>query len=571
MFKKPVRVKSNNLVKGSERKNVKDLFCKKFHNFPENEVNNLLNNKKEALNCIKLVTHDNETLQVYCLQKQPVFFIVKDVLIPTIFLLWKFADLIPCITVHSQVMTYIKSGADLMIPGLVTPPAQSGLPKYGNISRDSLVYINLTTNKAAVAVGSACLSSFDMERAGGKGKCVTVHHFYGDSLCGVDGYSVTSIPSLGPPEWLVLKNYDSDFPALGGSQSMKMNQAEDLSNKEVSVASTNDVCLTVEQQETDDVSCMEKSDINMDELLYRCFLSSIKYSKTITLPILTSNFYKLQMLPSCPPGVMLDIKKTSYKKLKTFLDEMCKEGLITIKEIKKGVEAITNINKEHPKFNEFYLEPNLRPRSNSTEETNKNKTTVTESYLITENVLPLFQPDGYRKGDLVEGSNIRKIITSYIKNNNCQVADNGRLVRPNTEALRKICKTENSVTWEEMFEKVCDSMKNCFKVNVGNDEVINKGKVSPIVMNVSMRSGNKKVTIIDNLEAFGINIGDFAKECQHGVAASTSITPKPPGKKYDQLLVQGNQVIFVYNLLTEKYKIPKKYIQGLEKAPKKKK
>ncbi|KAF7281375.1 hypothetical protein GWI33_004856 [Rhynchophorus ferrugineus] len=122
-----------------------------------------------------------------------------------------------------------------------------------------------------------------------------------------------------------------------------------------------------------------------------------------------------------------------------------------------------------------------------------------------------------------------------------------------------------------MFEKVCDSMKNCFKVNVGNDEVINKGKVSPIVMNVSMRSGNKKVTIIDNLEAFGINIGDFAKECQHGVAASTSITPKPPGKKYDQLLVQGNQVIFVYNLLTEKYKIPKKYIQGLEKAPKKKK
>lgn len=69
-----------------------------------------------------------------------------------------------------------------------------------------------------------------------------------------------------------------------------------------------------------------------------------------------------------------------------------------------------------------------------------------------------------------------------------------------------------------------------------------------------VRSGNKKVTLIDNLELFGIRINDFAKECQHGVAASTSIS-RPPGKKCDQLLVQGNQVLFVYNLLTGKTKL----------------
>ncbi|KAJ8930030.1 hypothetical protein NQ314_017195 [Rhamnusium bicolor] len=122
------------------------------------------------------------------------------------------------------------------------------------------------------------------------------------------------------------------------------------------------------------------------------------------------------------------------------------------------------------------------------------------------------------------------------------------LVKPR-DILAVICKTENTVTWEELIEKICNSMKSCYKVKTGNEEILNKGKVSPITISVSVRSGNKKVTLVDNLEPFGVRLADFAKECQHGVAASTSIS-RPPGKKSDQLLVQGNQVLFVYNLLT---------------------
>lgn len=98
------------------------------------------------------------------------------------------------------------------------------------------------------------------------------------------------------------------------------------------------------------------------------------------------------------------------------------------------------------------------------------------------------------------------------------------------------------------------------------------------------------MTLVDNLELFGIRAADFGKECQHGVAASTSVT-KPPGKKCEQLLIQGNQILFVGKLLTgifpfsckcitmyvlfffftEKYNIPKRFIRGLELAPKNKK
>jgi hypothetical protein len=36
-------------------------------------------------------------------------------------------------------------------------------------------------------------------------------------------------------------------------------------------------------------------------------------------------------------------------------------------------------------------------------------------------------------------------------------------------------------------------------------------------------------------------------------------------------MLQGNQINFVSRLLMEEYRIPKKYIKGLENAPKKKK
>lgn len=100
---------------------------------------------------------------------------------------------------------------------------------------------------------------------------------------------------------------------------------------------------------------------------------------------------------------------------------------------------------------------------------------------------------------------------------------------------------------------------------------------------------------MNNLETFGINLKEFSKECQN-IGASATITDDP-GKKTPSVLVQGNQILYVYKLLTgeslrfqslisysfaseiilpfitfaEKYQIKKNYIRGLEFAPKKKK
>ncbi|CAH0562457.1 unnamed protein product [Brassicogethes aeneus] len=562
MFKKPFKVKSNTQVKGSERKLFKELVLKSFPVLTEEEFNDFLP-KKEVLNTVKVQTWEGEVVQVYTVQKVPMIFDVRGVCYPTVYFLWKFPKLLYAFTTHSQVTNFILQGADLMLPGVTSPPHQSGLPKYGNLNENNLCYVNLLNNVAAIAVGLAAQSSQSMVFANGRGRCVKIMHYYGDKLCCGDGVPKLSVPNLGPPEWLVSKGYDEDFPALGQESQPEKITVEEPSEKVVEIVeNTTEENIENEEHNTE-VDSVEKQ----DELLKYCFLVAVKYSKTLTLPCLTSNFFKLHMLPACPEGKSLDLKKSSYKKLKPFLEKMVELRVITIKEIKKGVEAITAVSKECSVFSEFYITPEFRPRKDNEVETT---TSVVESYIITGNVLPIFQKEGFQKGDTVLGTDVRKYVAKYVKDNNFQDDENPKLVKPK-EILRTICKSESPITWEELVERVCESMKNCFKVSSGGgEEMFNKGKVSPINISVSVRSGNKKVTLMDNLELFGIKLSEFAKECQHGVAASTSIS-RPPGKKCDQLLVQGNQVIFVYNLLIEKYKIPKKYVKGLENAPKKKK
>ena len=95
--------------------------------------------------------------------------------------------------------------------------------------------------------------------------------------------------------------------------------------------------------------------MDLDVVLEDAFIRACKTTaKKAELPILTSNFFRVHVIPACPPHCSnLDIKKTKWKKLSKYLAEKQAEGIITIKEPKKGVETITDINQEHPKILEY--------------------------------------------------------------------------------------------------------------------------------------------------------------------------------------------------------------------------
>lgn len=151
----------------------------------------------------------------------------------------------------------------------------------------------------------------------------------------------------------------------------------------------------------------------------------------------------------------------------------------------------------------------------------------------------------FRKGDAVPTSALRQHVVKYVKEKGLE--DNG-LIRPD-QVLTALLNSDKPLSWEEIMNKIKKQMGSCYSIRTSDGkEVRGKGHVEHIVLSVATRSGNKKVTLVDNLELYGININNFAKECQHGIAASTSVS-RPAGKKFDQLLVQGNQVRFIGDLL----------------------
>ena len=114
-----------------------------------------------------------------------------------------------------------------------------------------------------------------------------------------------------------------------------------------------------------------------------------------------------------------------------------------------------------------------------------------------------------------------------------------------------------------------------FKSGNKTRSVVQKGKLEPVEMMLGTRSGNKKVTLIHNLDLYGIDMHEFAHKCQVGVAASTTIheasnKKRAGGNPVMEVLVQGNQVAFASKLLIEEYKLPRKFIRGTELAAKKK-
>ncbi|KAK7792036.1 hypothetical protein R5R35_001673 [Gryllus longicercus] len=608
MFSKPFRVKSNSQLKGSERKKFRAELLKNFSTLTEEDLPEIIQNKEVVIS-MKVLCHSGEHVLVYCVQKLPIVFEVDGIMFPTVYMLWKIPNLLYTFTTWPQVLPKITGGADLMLPGVVLKDGFH-VKAFGKLEKGERVAVNLSNNSAPIAVGRTALSSMDMYMSAKRGKAVNILHFVGDELWGYGTKLPT--PNLGPPEGFEVLGSDEEAEGTGSVENKSPDENEGLeqskgdenipnlcdlqiaSNEPVQDESSvklqednatddgdiqNNLSISKEEPETSGVSgSTEQGEREiMDELVEYCFLKALNTSaKKADYPMLSSKFYKLHMLPACPSDKTLDIKKSSHKKLSVFLSKMNVLGVVSVKELTKGVESIMNVNVSHElirNFVDIFAQDEAGASSSQMVALDSNcRPEITEMYVVTAAVLPIFSKFDLKKGASVPIATARKLITDYVKAESLQDANNKRLVKVN-ETLSNVLgnKEIESIQWDELFTKIISRMTRSYQMSFsGHSSVLNKGKLEPIDIQVGKRTGNKKVTLINNLELYGINLTEFARECQHGVAASTSIS-NVPGKKSAQLMVQGNQVLFVGNLLTGKYQIPKRYIRGLELAPKQKK
>ncbi|XP_058131104.1 eukaryotic translation initiation factor 2D isoform X1 [Dasypus novemcinctus] len=579
MFAKAFRVKSNTAIKGSDRRKLRADVTAAFPTIGTDQVSELIPGKEE-LNILKLYAHKGDAVTVYVSGGNPILFELEKNLYPTVYTLWSYPDLLPTFVTWPLVLEKLVGGADLMLPGLVVPPA--GLPQ---VQKGDLCAIALVGNRAPIAIGVAAMSTAEMLTSDLKGRGFSMLHTYQDHLWrSGDKSSPPSIAplALDPPDPSEEKGSTQVDPALQGNMRRLSLQAEEehgerhqvCEDKSPSEASEDTSVGGLNQDSLDGKTPQE----HMDELLEQCFLHALKCRvKKADLPLLTSTFLGSHMFSCCPEGRQLDIKKSSFKKLSKFLQRMQQEQIIQVKELSKGVESIVAVDWKHPRITSFVI-PEPSPTSQTIQEGSREQPyhppDIKSLYCVPVNMTLLFQESGHKKGSILEGSEVRTIIINYAKKNDLVDAVNKNLVKLDPILCDCILEKNEQHTvlklpWDSLLTRCLEKLQPAYQVTFpGQEPIVKKGKICPIDITLAQRASNKKVTVVRNLEAYGLEPCSVAAILQQRCQASTTVSATPGSKDGLQVQIQGNQIHHLGRLLLEEYHLPRKYIQGLEKAPK---
>ncbi|MBZ3880683.1 Eukaryotic translation initiation factor 2D [Sciurus carolinensis] len=506
---------------------------------------------KEELNIVKLYAHKGDAVTVYMTGGNPILFELEKNLYPTVYTLWSYPDLLPTFTTWPLVLEKLVGGADLMLPGLVVPPA--GLPQ---VQKGDLCAIALVGNRAPVAIGVAAMSTDEMLTSGLKGKGFSVLHTYQDHLWRSGDKS--SPPSIAP---LVLDpadlNEEKVDPTLQGDLRGLTLEGKEEENGEVHQAceekslseAPEDTSTGVLSQDSTDSKPLQEQ---MDELLQQCFLHALKCRvKKTDLPLLTSTFLGNHMFSCCPEGRQLDIKKSSYKKLSKFLQHMQQEQIIQVKELSKGVESVVAVDWKHPRITSFII-PEPSPTSQTVQEGSREQPyhppDIKPLYCVPASMTLLFQESGHKKGSMLEGSEVRTVIIDYAKKNELVDAHNKNLVKLDPILCDCILEKNEQHTvmklpWDSLLTRCMEKLQPAYQVTFpGQEPIVKKGKICPIDITLAQRASNKKVTVVRNLEPYGLDPYSVAAILQQRCQASTTVTPASGAKDSLQVQIQGNQV-----------------------------
>lgn len=502
---------------------------------------------------------------------------------PTVYTLWLVPNLLPIFTTDASVLPILSKGADLMAPGVIRKG--TGANSWGHHRRGEIVAVNLNSNKSCCAVGSLNRSSEDIYMSGGHGVCVNIRHVFGDKLWSIEPSACLQIPvaeaAYKPPT-------ACDFPALGDEKKKvpKVTAVQEEGVKEVpsngQITDTGIEGLSLDDLEDvdgedsdDDDGVVEESP---DDILKRGFLTVLKtQGKSLKLPLLVSTFYAAHVQPACEPKV--EIKQTTFKKLGKFLAQMESEGFITIRQESKGVEQLASIKYDHPDLVAFIPVASTSgggqdsaAAAAAAPQTHVLLNAMTKVFTITEVTYPFFAYFQMSVDTNLLEEQVTKCFKEYTLKNKLQDPTDRSKIIPD-KVLQTIYGQEEAtaITFPQGLNALFSRMPS--KYEMRSAAVASKaGKIPVIQMVLKKCSGNKKVTLVTNLEAYGILINEFAKQCKLAVQASSTIN-LAKDTKVNQLLVQGNQIRFIHRLLTETYKVPANRITGLEfakKDPKKK-
>lgn len=608
MFKKAVDAKSHQRLSGADRKKLRRTIRDRFPNATDAFLDLLLPPKAE-LNVSK---YPNRVL-VYGLEGDcPMFFDVDGRghdIFPTVYALWKVPELLPAFVLKGgEVSHFILGGADLMFPGISIPP--EGFPSF---SAGEPWAVKVPGNPATIAVGTTTMSSTEAIKAGLRGKALKICHYYRDTLW--EAAENCHVPNAGFLEDVVFED-----PALSLSSRASDSSEVDPSVEPGNVTNNEDSGevidldasssgvghpCTTQSDGADEVSVQLINDLGelkvtetpvdesnneghhslsveeVDALLDKCLLQALHMTiKEKDLPIPGSILWSNHVLPCRPPGITLDIKKSSHKKLSKWLQAKASGGLISLKEDKHKKEVILiSVNRKHPDYLSFKPEKkkvdNTGPSTNhaSNEEQLQKTLEVSEIYKPSVHVNPIFASVGADTRRLFTASEASEIVFQYVEKENLVKPSNKSIVTLDAilcdalfkGAIKKGTTYPTEIHKKDLGQTFIGRMQAHHCVTRGNDTAVRKGALKPIQIMTERRQGNKKMTKLSGIESFLLDAEALASELQKKFACSTTVA-ELPGKKGQEVLVQGGVIDDLARYLVEHYGVPKRYIEVLDKT-----
>lgn len=203
------------------------------------------------------------------------------------------------VVVHAPASKFIQNGADVMLAGFLRykEDRQQNCFGIGHFQKGEKVCVIAAGNPFPFAIGRFALNSTEVRSKGFNGKGVVVTHCYGDHLWSVCG-------KLRPNEGFLDKEV----------KPIEARDAEGTGNP-------NEEHLPGPGNHFNQrgKGLQQAQQLNEDALLEQTFCHCLKKVKPTDFPLLANLFYSNYLLPSRPLDTQIDIKKTRYKKVATFL------------------------------------------------------------------------------------------------------------------------------------------------------------------------------------------------------------------------------------------------------------
>lgn len=586
MFKKAFKTQNRNKLKRSEVRRFRTGLLTAFPHITEEQLNQVLPPKAD-IEVVKLGGGSRTVL--YFVEAQPLFFDPsgRDDWVPTVYALWKLPELLPSFVIHAPVFSRLLNGADLMLQGVVVPKSSEWVQKrpafYGRWQQGSLRALCVKGNKAPIGVGHMLVSSETVERAGMQGKGVEMLHLFQDKLWEA---------GTKDPHPLIEDDRFSKQAAEDEVEPLADESAADAQEGDTSSTTTTTTDEATKNESDDGEGEGEEEEAAptrraapdedevraQNELLHHCFLAALKGGgerkvRDKDLPMLANVFYSDYMLPARPEGTTLEIKRTSYKKLHTFLAEAAGKGLIQTRETSPGVIQLTAVNRSHDEYKEFRVnkEGGAQQKEEAGEE--QKGLHIEEIYKFTSALKPLLTAEAKpRQDDYWRAAEAKELLWAYVAREKLVPEKDKRVVRMDEylaiNVMGKKTFYGDLIDRKTLAEKFLGKLKNFSYVSRDGVGDVCKGAIAPVLIRTEQRQGRKVVTVLSGMETFLISADTLRTELAKKFAASTSMGDvegkKNEGRK--EILVQGDVIKATAEFLMQKYQVPKRFIQVMDKA-----